>query len=92
MHSQPDAPLTFPLPHIKSIPDTHTYPRPDAPSTFPLPRVKSIPDIHTQSSRPDAIQPSLFCIKSIPNGVVVEYNQSIDICLLAYISLRAQIQ
>ena len=43
--------------------------RPDAPSTFPLSRIKSIPDIHTHS-RPDAIQPSLFCIKSIPNGVV----------------------
>ena len=66
MHSRPDAPLTFPLPHIKLIPDTHTHSRPDAPSTSPLPRVKLIPNKHTHS-RPDAFQPSLLCIKSIPD-------------------------
>ena len=62
MHSRPDAPSTFPLPRIKSIPDTHTHSRPDAPSTSPLPRIKLIPDKHTHS-RPDVFRPSLLCVK-----------------------------
>ena len=33
---------------------------------LPLPHIKSIPDIHTHS-RPDTIQPSHFCVKSIPD-------------------------
>ena len=66
MHSQPNAPSTFPLLRVKSIPDTHTHSRPNAPSTSPLPRVKSIPDNHTHS-RPDVFQPSLLCVKSIPD-------------------------
>ena len=66
MHSQPDAHSTFPLPHVKSIPNTHTHSRPDAHSTFTLPCVKSIPDNHTHS-RPDAFRPSLLCVKSIPD-------------------------
>ena len=35
-HSRPDAPSTFPLPRIKSIPDIHTHSRPDTiqPSLF----------------------------------------------------------
>ena len=52
MHSRPDAPLTFPLPRVKSIADTHTH------------------------SRPDAFQPSLFCIKSIPDVSSVSRLQS----------------
>ena len=44
MHSRPDAPSTFPLPRVKSIPDNHTHSRPDAfrPSLL---CVKSIPDV-----------------------------------------------
>ena len=36
MHSRPNAPLTFPLPRIKSIPDIHTHSRPNTiqPSLF----------------------------------------------------------
>ena len=36
MHSRPDTPSTFPLPHIKSIPNIHTHSRPNAirPSLF----------------------------------------------------------
>ena len=36
MHSWPNAPSTFPLPHVKSIPDIHTHFWPDAiqPSLF----------------------------------------------------------
>ena len=36
MHSRPNAPLTFPLPRIKSIPDIHTHSQPDTiqPSLF----------------------------------------------------------
>ena len=47
MHPQPNAPSTFPLPRVKSIPDTHTHSQPDAHLTFTLPRVKLIPDTHT---------------------------------------------
>ena len=75
MHSQPDAPSTFPLPCIKSIPNTHTHSRPNAHSTFPLPRIKSIPDIHTHS-RPDVFRPSLLCVKSIPDVSLVSRLQS----------------
>ena len=45
----------------------NTFPTwPNASSTPSLPRVKSIPNIHTHS-RSNAIRPSLFCIKSIPD-------------------------
>ena len=65
--SQPDAPLTFPLPRVKSIPDTHTHPRPDAPSTFPFPRVKLIPNTHTHS-QPNALSTfPLPHVKSTPD-------------------------
>ena len=63
MHSRPDAPSTFSLPRVKSIPDTHTHSQPNAPLTSPLPRVKSIPDTYTHS-RPDAFRPSLFLHQS----------------------------
>ena len=48
MHSQPNAPLTFPLPRVKLIPDTHIHSRPDAfrPSLF---CIKSIPDVSSVS-------------------------------------------
>ena len=48
--------------------------RPNTPLTFPLPRVKSIPDIHTHS-QPNAIRPSLFCVKSIPDVLLVSQLQ-----------------
>ena len=44
-HSRFDAYSTFPLPRIKSIPDTHTHSWPDTYSTFSLSCVKSIPNI-----------------------------------------------
>ena len=75
MHSQPDAPSTFPLPRVKSIPDTHTHSQPDARSTFPLSRVKLIPNNHTHS-RPDVFRPSLLCVKSIPDVSLVLQLQS----------------
>ena len=84
-HSQvirtiPEHPIPEPsdLASRQRIPDTIPIPnptQPDAPSTFPLSHVSSIPDTYTHS-RPNTIQPSLFCIKSTPDISSVSRLQS----------------
>ena len=61
MHSQPDAPLTFPLPHIKLIPNIHTHSQPNAfrPSLF---CIKSIPDVSSVSQSPIVYLPHSMCL------------------------------
>ena len=73
MRSRPDAHLTSPLPHIKSIPNNHTHSRPDVfrPSLL---CVKSIPDVSSVSrlrsgearSHTSLARCVIVCLSSLP--------------------------
>ena len=72
-HSWPDTPSTFPLPCVKSIPNTHTHFQPNTHLTFPLSCVKSIPNVSLASwlqlgeawSHTSLAQYVLVCLSSL---------------------------